>query len=308
MAFTLNQPVGNYGGVKAGPDVLKVQRALNNVPPNEGGAVPPLDTDSICGPKTLKAIQTFQLKHFGWKGADGRVDVMGPTHQKLNGYYSDGITSPTPGQPSVPTGPEIEPIDPSPEKSESFSIRINAPGDLKSTLDIWRVLITDEANQRSKRFRMRKPLDLYTDNLFEGWSSAYYFRRSQPTALEDFLGAGIRFGSVLVVDPSKESIEVNGFDVTFDNDKRWWNRLALHLRGDSWATVYNDTPFRLYDCLWEAKNSPNRDNVYEKSLTGNLMELSPSEMSVPMMASRGPPPNQKALRDEAEKVHRMWRG
>lgn len=36
------------------------------------------------GPKTNGAIQSFQLKHFGWSGADGRVDPGRQTLAKLN--------------------------------------------------------------------------------------------------------------------------------------------------------------------------------------------------------------------------------
>src|SRR5215813_6686830 len=65
-------------------DVQVIQRALNDVPPNQGKPVPPLVVDGISGPKTRKAIQTFQLKHFGWKLADGRVDPDKPTIARLN--------------------------------------------------------------------------------------------------------------------------------------------------------------------------------------------------------------------------------
>jgi hypothetical protein len=297
MAFTLNQPVGNLGGVKTGPDVLKVQRALNNVPPNEGGPLQPLETDSMCGPITLKAIQTFQLKHFGWKGADGRVDVMGPTHQKLNDYYSDGMTSPSTGQPAVPgapsTGPGVEPVDPSPDKSQSFSIRINNKVGLKSTADTWRVLITDEANQRSKPFKVRKLLDLYPDSALAGWSPAYYFKLSKPAALDDFQAAGIRFGSVLTIDPTK---------TVFEGRETWWNRLALHLASEGTVRIYNDTPFRLYECWRDSMESPNRDNAYEHRMTGTLDAIAqPGNVpSWPIFAlDRGRRPSHQELYDEA---------
>ncbi|MPZ21794.1 MAG: hypothetical protein GEV06_28510, partial [Luteitalea sp.] len=65
-------------------DVMVIQRALNDVPPDQGRPEPPLVVDGICGPKTKKGIQAFQLKHFGWKGADGRVDPDKQTIAKLN--------------------------------------------------------------------------------------------------------------------------------------------------------------------------------------------------------------------------------
>ncbi len=71
-------------GANHGPDVITVQQLLNGVPPNHGAPAPPLVVDGRCGDKTKKAIQAFQLRHFGWNLADGRVDAAGPTLAKLN--------------------------------------------------------------------------------------------------------------------------------------------------------------------------------------------------------------------------------
>lgn len=65
-------------------DVIKIQQALNKVPQNQGGTLPLLVEDGICGPKTNKAIQNFQLHHFGFSGADGRIDPDKQTIIKLN--------------------------------------------------------------------------------------------------------------------------------------------------------------------------------------------------------------------------------
>jgi hypothetical protein len=67
-------------------DVRTVQELLNNVPQSEGGPKVPLIVDGICGTKTKSTIQDFQLHHFGWQLADGRVDPNGPTLGKLNEY------------------------------------------------------------------------------------------------------------------------------------------------------------------------------------------------------------------------------
>jgi hypothetical protein len=64
-------------------DVYKVQYALNKVPPIDGGPPTPIKIDGKCGPQTIKTIQNFQLKHFGWSGADGRIDPGKRTHKKL---------------------------------------------------------------------------------------------------------------------------------------------------------------------------------------------------------------------------------
>ncbi len=89
-------------GVNRPSDVRTVQELLNQVPVGSGGPSPPLKVDEICGPKTKAAIQKFQLHHFGWAGADGRVDPNGPTHVKLHEF--EKFT--TPPQPVPPAEPE----------------------------------------------------------------------------------------------------------------------------------------------------------------------------------------------------------
>lgn len=66
-------------------DVRTVQELLLFAPILEGGPVT-LVVDGICGPKTRKAIHDFQFRHFGWKGADGRVDPGKQTLLKLKDY------------------------------------------------------------------------------------------------------------------------------------------------------------------------------------------------------------------------------
>lgn len=82
------------GGSNLHQDVVTVQELLNGVSPDNGGAKPVLKVDGIAGPKTRNAIQVFQLKHFGWKLADARVDPDGATLRKLN-ELSVGPTSNT---------------------------------------------------------------------------------------------------------------------------------------------------------------------------------------------------------------------
>ena len=86
MAREIRASVGRLGGVNRPQDVRTVQELLNEVPLASGGPVPKLDQDEICGFKTIRAIQTFQLHHFGFKGADGRVDPGRRTLAKLNEF------------------------------------------------------------------------------------------------------------------------------------------------------------------------------------------------------------------------------
>jgi hypothetical protein len=79
----ISAPVG-INGRNLPADTVTIQDALNRVPLDQGGAKPPLDVDGKCGPKTKGAIQAFQIKHFGWKGADGLVEPNRQTIAKLN--------------------------------------------------------------------------------------------------------------------------------------------------------------------------------------------------------------------------------
>ena len=87
-AKTISASVG-IRGKNHYDDVCTVQELLNTVPYGDGGPRPKLDVDGKCGRKTEKAIQQFQLHHFGWKLADGRVDPDGPTMAKLNRFTSN---------------------------------------------------------------------------------------------------------------------------------------------------------------------------------------------------------------------------
>lgn len=81
--IVISAPVGN-GGTNRQDDVRTIQRALNDVPDADGGPLPPLAVDGASGPKTIGAIHRFQLHHFGWSSADGRVDPDKRTLARLN--------------------------------------------------------------------------------------------------------------------------------------------------------------------------------------------------------------------------------
>lgn len=94
MSKTISASVG-IRGRNIAPDVKTIQELLNGVVPADGGPQPLLKVDGLCGPKTQKAIQEFQLRHFGWSGADGRVDPNGQTLAKLNEFHAQPITTAT---------------------------------------------------------------------------------------------------------------------------------------------------------------------------------------------------------------------
>lgn len=82
-AVVIRNPVGNRGRNEM-DDVTTIQSALVRIGPVQGGQGPQFEVDGRCGPKTINAIQQFQLKHFGWSGADGLVEPGRQTIQKMN--------------------------------------------------------------------------------------------------------------------------------------------------------------------------------------------------------------------------------
>jgi hypothetical protein len=81
--IVIDRSVGQAGANQAN-DVFNIQYGLDQVAPVDGGPSPQLKIDGLCGPKTIKAIHDFQLKQFGWSGADGRIDPGKQTIKRLN--------------------------------------------------------------------------------------------------------------------------------------------------------------------------------------------------------------------------------
>jgi hypothetical protein len=77
------------GGANAKVDVMRVQKALNLVPPTHGGPMKKLTENGVSGTDLVEAIGRFQQVHFA--KSDGRVDVMGKTHAKLSGLQPSKI-------------------------------------------------------------------------------------------------------------------------------------------------------------------------------------------------------------------------
>lgn len=81
--IVITKSVG-VGGANVFDDVFNIQYGLDQVAPIDGGPSPQLVIDGKCGPKTNKAIRDFQVKHFGFAGADSRIDPGKQTLAKLN--------------------------------------------------------------------------------------------------------------------------------------------------------------------------------------------------------------------------------
>lgn len=79
----IQNPVG-LNGINRPDDVVEIQKALNRVPPAQGGADPELTVDGLCGPMTRGAIRTFQAKQFPGIPPDSRVDPKQRTIGRIN--------------------------------------------------------------------------------------------------------------------------------------------------------------------------------------------------------------------------------
>ena len=119
-------------------DVGNIQDALGRIKPADGGAVPPLVIDGLCGKKTIDAIQKFQLKHFGWSGADGKIFPDGQTLKKINEILKDPVVT-------APTGVR-------------WRVEFNTGPKRNSLgkLETWYLYFTDLDEKKSYRFRLKR--------------------------------------------------------------------------------------------------------------------------------------------------------
>lgn len=104
QAVTISSSVG-LRSTNIPVDVTNIQSALNRIHPGYGGPATPLVPDGACGQKTVDAIQKFQLHHFGWNGADGKINPNGETLAKIN----EVLSRPQGSSPQVfpPDAPEV---------------------------------------------------------------------------------------------------------------------------------------------------------------------------------------------------------
>ena len=198
MAKTITASVGRMGGTNRPADVRTVQHLLNKVPPDSGGPVLPLIPDAFCGPKTIHAIQTFQLHHFGWSGADGKVNPDGETLKKLNEFDSTTEVPPTTERTAI-----------------SFGIRQVEMDHITASDGLFKFKffqIVDAANQVTAFYTQRLDSKLSTIRIVFG--SLRIVRRAPfsnfvtPFATSVISFAGDCFKQSVTVSPSKETIRL----------------------------------------------------------------------------------------------------
>ena len=167
-------------GKNKDPDTRTIQELLNKVPSGQGGPKALLEVDGICGRLTRGAIHNFQLHHFGWSGADGRVDPGMQTLAKLNEFDPDPLPPPTP-------------LPPNPEPLSSDFVIVPAHRgevfpDQMSSSD-FTYLIIDLSNNRERVYQLQFGVGgLPKTGPFEGFFSRFVPRK--PTTVSGFQGIG----------------------------------------------------------------------------------------------------------------------
>ena len=179
MPKTILASVGLHGK-NLDPDVRTIQELLNKVPSDQGGPKVPLEVDGKCGPLTRGAIQNFQLRQFGWSGADGKVDPGMQTLAKLNEFDPDPL-------------PPLPPPPPNPEPLSSDFVIIPAHNeevfpDNRSSSDFTYQII-DLTNNRERVYQLQFGVGgAPKTGPFQGFFARFAPRK--PTTVSGFQGIG----------------------------------------------------------------------------------------------------------------------
>ncbi|HEY1341756.1 MAG TPA: hypothetical protein VGF59_29795, partial [Bryobacteraceae bacterium] len=78
--LALEQAVGKGAAIE-GPDVLRLQEAINRIPRQYGGPARRLPESGRAGKATIRAIEALQERYFA--SADGRVEPMSKLHARI---------------------------------------------------------------------------------------------------------------------------------------------------------------------------------------------------------------------------------
>jgi murein DD-endopeptidase MepM/ murein hydrolase activator NlpD len=110
MAHLISASVGR-GGINLRPDVLTIQKLLNNARP---GLSRRIAEDGAVGPETIAAVEEFQRRVVGLHRPDGRVDPAGKTLQALR---ANQASSAAPLVPSLSNNQQFFPFSSLPRES-----------------------------------------------------------------------------------------------------------------------------------------------------------------------------------------------
>lgn len=248
------------------PDVAAIQDALNRVPIDQGGTPPnkKLPVNGNCGNQTIESIQLFQLKQFGWSGADGKIFPDGETITRLNQILATSVSIPGIGLPP----PEIEPT------TNAFTIRMSTGGiekTLISKFDTLFLLIEDTANGVSVIYRVNHyfgknesapPLQKFGLPEVMLWTDA-------PISVKSFQNAGFHYISRVA---STRTIS-NAPDTAKQNT------MVIHLHSDygnaekRWFLLRRNTILQAFEPAFRAAEEGKYGLWFEQRIEGRIEQI-----------------------------------
>jgi hypothetical protein len=264
MAVVINDKVGR-SCINRLQDVAAIQDALNRVPVQQGGTPPnkKLPVNGTCGPQTVEAIQLFQLKQFGWPGADGKVFPNGETHTRLNQILGNG--NQTPGVLTPVLVPETE------RTTQAFLIRMSTGGVDKTLIyeiDTLFLSIEDAANNLTAIYRV---LHFFSRKEptppFHKFGLPEAMAWTEPIAAGAFENAGFHYISRTV---STTSVRFQLPEVASQNT------MVLHLHPDrgnpskEWFFMRRNTIAGAWESAWEAAQQGKYGVWFERRIEGRL--------------------------------------
>lgn len=256
MSVVIHDKVGRMCR-NAEPDVKAIQDALNRVPPDQGGTPPnkKLTVNGLCDGRTIEAIQLFQLKQFGWPGADGKIFPEGQTHTRINQIL--GQQTP------------VDPIPQSEPAAGAFLIRMSTGGTqskfISKNYDLY-LLIEDAPNNITATFKIPLFFGLNPKmNSFDPYGLPEAMSLSVPIPVGAFDKA--EFNYVTVAVPAKD---LSGFATAACS-----NTMMIRLHGaPGWRYFFNrrTTILEADEQAWKA-GEQGKTGVFQERIGGRMQRM-----------------------------------
>lgn len=244
-------------GVNLPEDVAKIKKALNQISVINGGlfeALPNLKLDETNGtfdPKLQAAIQGFQLRHFGWNGADGKIFPNSVTIAKINELLPH----------------EVAPVE-TEAKTNIFFLMIS-PSKFVSNGDQIFLKFDDIQNRQSAKYRVDGAFAfIYPDQKPESYTSQQRILWQGPAlSVKDFDQADFQYGTNARVEmvnvqqstlPQIDTENMMGIKTVKDNTFRYFNT------GDK------PSLFAVYSMAMDVQWTDKWDTAFARKITGKL--------------------------------------
>lgn len=252
MPITINDKVGiNCRNEPA--DVLKIKDALNRVPADQGRAQPPLVVNGVCDKHTTDVIQKFQLKQFGWRGADGKIFPGGETITRINQLLPDPVIVEPPKQTGV-----------------RWRVEFNTgTSNALSKLEPWFLYFTDLDEKRSWRFWLAKPQ--VTREQEHPFGAPHEFT-TDPLSPLDFENAVFRFQHTWVYRGLPPVPDVAGNVPVFQESES--SGVASFQLANGYRFWLLNMSLKIAEVILKATENPSQPGVYSDFVAGRLKNTS----------------------------------